>query len=215
MPWLAESWEVNDDATEFTFHLRDDVTFSDGTPFTADVVKANFDDIIANGAKANGALAGVHRLRRDRRRRPADRDRHVLRTRTPRSCRRRRPSALGFVAPSTLALPFEERATAGLVGTGPFTLDLVHQGQPRSCSPSAPATRGRPTARANDGEAYLDEIVFTIIPEASVRTGALQSGQVAVIGGVPPQDIAEPARTPASARRHGPTPASCSGSARS
>ena len=55
-PWLAESWEINDDATEFTFHLRDDVTFSDGTPFTADVVKANFDDIIANGAKANGAL---------------------------------------------------------------------------------------------------------------------------------------------------------------
>ena len=27
-PWLATDWEVNADATEYTFHLRDDVTYS-------------------------------------------------------------------------------------------------------------------------------------------------------------------------------------------
>src|SRR5699024_10243017 len=32
VPWLAESWEINDDVTEFTFTLQDGVTFSDGTP---------------------------------------------------------------------------------------------------------------------------------------------------------------------------------------
>ena len=38
-PSLAESWEANDDATQYTFTLRDGVTFSDGTPLTsADVV---------------------------------------------------------------------------------------------------------------------------------------------------------------------------------
>src|SRR5690625_4552674 len=37
-PWLAKSWEINDDATTFRFTLRDDVTFSDGSPLTADVV---------------------------------------------------------------------------------------------------------------------------------------------------------------------------------
>src|SRR5699024_7419128 len=42
-PWLATEWEVNDDATEFTFTLREDVTFSDGAPLTAEVVAANFD----------------------------------------------------------------------------------------------------------------------------------------------------------------------------
>src|SRR5690625_2577025 len=41
-PWLATEWEVNDDATEFTFTLREDVTFSDGAPLTAEVVAANF-----------------------------------------------------------------------------------------------------------------------------------------------------------------------------
>jgi peptide/nickel transport system substrate-binding protein len=37
-PWLAESWETNDDYTELTFKLRSDVTWSDGKPFTADDV---------------------------------------------------------------------------------------------------------------------------------------------------------------------------------
>ena len=36
VPWLAQSWEVSDDLTHFTFHLRDDVTFSDGTPADRD-----------------------------------------------------------------------------------------------------------------------------------------------------------------------------------
>ena len=30
---------------------------------------------------------------------------------------------LAIVAPSTLAVPFDDRATSGLVGSGPFTLD--------------------------------------------------------------------------------------------
>jgi peptide/nickel transport system substrate-binding protein len=34
-PWLAESWEYNDDKTELTYHLRDGVLWSDGEPFTA------------------------------------------------------------------------------------------------------------------------------------------------------------------------------------
>lgn len=35
VPRVAESWEPNEDATEFTFHLRQDATWSDGTPLNA------------------------------------------------------------------------------------------------------------------------------------------------------------------------------------
>jgi peptide/nickel transport system substrate-binding protein len=40
---LAESWEPNADGTEWTFTLRPDVTFHDGTPFNGEAVCANFD----------------------------------------------------------------------------------------------------------------------------------------------------------------------------
>ncbi|UFU06724.1 ABC transporter substrate-binding protein [Ruania halotolerans] len=38
VPLLAESWEVNEDATEFTFTLTDGAVFSDGSPVTAEDV---------------------------------------------------------------------------------------------------------------------------------------------------------------------------------
>src|SRR3954452_16343266 len=42
-PALAESWDSSPDGTVWTFHLRQGVTFHDGTPFDASAVKVNFD----------------------------------------------------------------------------------------------------------------------------------------------------------------------------
>src|SRR5215204_6422986 len=36
VPGAAESWEYNDDATQITFHLRDDLKYSDDSPLTAE-----------------------------------------------------------------------------------------------------------------------------------------------------------------------------------
>jgi peptide/nickel transport system substrate-binding protein len=44
-PALAERWEVNDDATEWTFYLKEGVIFQDNTPFNAEAVKYNLDRI--------------------------------------------------------------------------------------------------------------------------------------------------------------------------
>ena len=35
-PCLATSWDISDDGLVYTFHLREDVKFSDGTPVTAE-----------------------------------------------------------------------------------------------------------------------------------------------------------------------------------
>ncbi len=47
VPGLAERWEVSPDGLAYTFYLRDDVTFHDGTPFNAQAVGANLDRITA------------------------------------------------------------------------------------------------------------------------------------------------------------------------
>ncbi len=45
-PALATAWEVSEDGTEYTFSLREGVTFHDGTPFNAEAVKFNFDRML-------------------------------------------------------------------------------------------------------------------------------------------------------------------------
>lgn len=53
-PWLAESWEANADYSSWTFHLRDGVTFQDGSPLTAAGAQASFGRLFALGlAPAN------------------------------------------------------------------------------------------------------------------------------------------------------------------
>src|SRR5215212_2355669 len=54
IPGLAESWDISEDGTEYTFHLKQGVTFHDGTPFNADAVKFTFDRVV-EGRNLNAA----------------------------------------------------------------------------------------------------------------------------------------------------------------
>jgi peptide/nickel transport system substrate-binding protein len=59
-PILAESWEPNDDASVWTFKLRQGVKFQDGTPFVAKDVVGTFDRLSnpKTGGNALSALGG-------------------------------------------------------------------------------------------------------------------------------------------------------------
>lgn len=58
-PELARSWEANPDATQWTFRLRDDVRWHDGTPFTAADVVYTYRRLIdpVSGSEAAATLA--------------------------------------------------------------------------------------------------------------------------------------------------------------
>ncbi len=47
-PNIAESWEVSDDVTEYTFYLREGIKWSDGVEFTADDILFYIEDILFN-----------------------------------------------------------------------------------------------------------------------------------------------------------------------
>ena len=48
VPGLAESWDVSEDGRSYTFHLRQDVTFHDGTAFNAEAVRFNLERITSD-----------------------------------------------------------------------------------------------------------------------------------------------------------------------
>lgn len=48
VPDVADRWEVNDDATEYIFYLREGLKWSDGVPFTADDILFWYEDMILN-----------------------------------------------------------------------------------------------------------------------------------------------------------------------
>jgi peptide/nickel transport system substrate-binding protein len=63
-PWLAESYEYNEDYSTLTVHLRDGVTWSDGEPFTSADIVFTYDLLRANpamewSAEASGAVTSV------------------------------------------------------------------------------------------------------------------------------------------------------------
>ena len=45
-PALASSWEISSDHLVYTFHLRENIKFHDGTAFNAEAVKFNFDRLL-------------------------------------------------------------------------------------------------------------------------------------------------------------------------
>lgn len=57
-PSLAESWDISPDGLTYTFHLKKDVKFQDGTAFNADAVKFNIDRQLPPNVTEDMSYAG-------------------------------------------------------------------------------------------------------------------------------------------------------------
>ncbi|MGO3885900.1 MAG: ABC transporter substrate-binding protein, partial [Mycetocola sp.] len=61
-PALASEWTLSDDGLEYTFTLRDDVVFSDGTAFNADAVVYNVERAQALGGQVGGIISNIDQV---------------------------------------------------------------------------------------------------------------------------------------------------------
>lgn len=186
-PWLATKYSANADATAFTFDLRSGVTFSDGSAFDATAVKDTFDDIAKAGASSTAAayFSGYQETK------IVDDDTVEVDFTKPNAAFPNATAsvALGIVAPKTTETPFDDRADGtAVIGTGPFTLSSYTKNTSTVLTKRKDYDWG-PAARSNTGAAYLSKVTFQVVPEASVRTGSLQSGQLDAISSVQPSDV--------------------------
>ncbi|MDO4796835.1 MAG: ABC transporter substrate-binding protein [Coriobacteriales bacterium] len=58
-PSLAKSWEESDDGRTYTFHLREGVTYSNGSPLTASDVRYSFTRLLTHPDSCNQDIAEV------------------------------------------------------------------------------------------------------------------------------------------------------------
>lgn len=180
IPWLAESWEINEDATEFTFHLREDVTFSDGTPFDAHAVKTSFD---ANVELLDELPTTFGKAYIEGYEESEVIDDHTVTVtfETPNAAflQATATTNLAILAPESYETPVEDRNLGDYIGSGPFVLDeYVPESHIRVVKREGYAWPSE--AIENQGEAYLDAITFTYIPEDANRVGSVLTGEVDV-----------------------------------
>jgi len=125
-PGLATSWAPNEDATEWTFNLREGVTFQDGTPFNADVVKANIERYLAQeGAGCTWIWDAVEEVE-------VGDDYTVtlhLSYAAPMDLISTATFCGGMMSPSVVDQPKDWFDAGRCVGSGPYTIESFEKGQ--------------------------------------------------------------------------------------
>ncbi|MFF7331967.1 ABC transporter substrate-binding protein [Streptomyces sp. NPDC008150] len=187
VPWLAKSWTQGAGGRDFTFVLRDGVTFSDGKPVDANAVKLTFDNLIKQ--PANGAPAYIRGYQGT-----TVKDAHTFTVKfdAPNAQFLQATSGvgLGILSPATFGKSNAERCRGQFYGSGPYVLDHYTANQEvvlkRREDYAWPSSLDD-----NKGAGRLDKVKFTFVPEAGARTSALQSGQVQVAKSVQPTDQAQ------------------------
>ena len=183
--WLAEDWEISEDGTEYTFYLREDVTFSDGTPLTAEAVVANYDRIIDPETESRQASTLIQPYESSE---AVDEHTVVVHLSEPSAPFLQAVSSvnLGIQSPTAFQDAGDDY-TYGIVGSGPFVIDSYNPDTEIAFSRREEYSWA-PAHRENQEAAYLDGIVISKLEQDNTRTGALQSGSVDAIGAVPALD---------------------------
>lgn len=185
VPALAESWEQDpEDKTRWTFHLRREVKFHDGSDFNADAVIWNMERFFNPGSpqfETQGAAIVQGRVRDIESWRKIDSYTVEIVTKKPVSWLLYSISNIMFASPAQFDKLGSWAAVAEAPsGTGPFKIT--------NFVPRTKAELERFDGYWDqDRMAKVDRIILFPMPEATTRLAALRSGQVDWIE-VPPPD---------------------------
>ncbi len=161
-PLLAESWNLSNDKLEWTFKIRDGVTFSNGHPLTAEAVKKSIERVFKKNKRAETYFKYD----------TIEANGQTLKIKT------KEPVA---ILPDTLADPLflvvdtsvntDEFAQKGPISTGPFVVQEFKPGE------HTVVVRNE---KYWNGKAKLAKVTFKDINDQNTRALSLKSGEIDV-----------------------------------
>jgi peptide/nickel transport system substrate-binding protein len=195
-PNLATSWEINEDATEYIFTLRDDAIFHDGTPVNADAVKFTFDRIADPDTVSQ---LGISLLGPYAESEVIDDITVAVRFSSPYSPFLNSVSTpyLGIASPTAIETLGSDYGVTSVVGSGPFRLESYVPNSEVVLVRNDDYNWGSEEVFGMTGPANVERLVFRIVQEPATRLAALESGEVHFIDNVPQLDVARLDEDPA------------------
>src|SRR5580658_2934877 len=190
-PWIATSWQTQDNATKYILHLKPGVTFSDGEPLNAAAVVDNI-TLWAKGDPSRGiAKVGLF---------PALYFENAVAVNNLTVQVNFSKPTLGFIptlgyhgcillAPKTLAMSVSQQANLyNEIGSGPFVVKSYQQGVSYTLVRRADYNWG-PPALGHTGPAYLNSITYKVVADEATREQAVVAGDAQADFNITPSDI--------------------------
>lgn len=190
-PWIAaELPEVNADATEYTFKLREGVTYSDGTPLDAENVVKNL-DLFGKG-DTKRALSVSEAINNYDHGEAVDEHTVKFYFTAPSPGFAQAVSTInsGLLSSKTLDRTSEEFGPGNadkIIGSGPFVIADEKVGSELQLT-TREDYDWAPASRDHQGAAQIDGIDIVVAAESSVRVGTVVSGQADVARQIPAPD---------------------------
>lgn len=185
VPRLAARWTVDDGGRKFTFMLRDDVRFHDGTLLDANAVKASWERVLDPTTKSPnvaqfGPIASID----------APDPRTVIvnyKQPYPPLLIQAWRTSFAIVSPKVLASLKKGDKITTPVGSGPFKYAGRSADGVVTLEPFADYVWG-PSTRSNRGAPFLQQVKLRVITEPGTRVATLESGESLFVDEVPEGD---------------------------
>jgi peptide/nickel transport system substrate-binding protein len=192
IPGLAESWTTSEDGLTWTFKLRKDVKFHDGTPFTSKAVKFFFETVLDKEIASPSATDYVFAKHVE----TPDDHTVVIKLEKP------YPNLL-FKLASTYApmVPPEAYQKHGPKGDKTWGSKVYYGAGPMKLQEWVPNQKTvlvrnddykwAPKYAANKGPLAIEKITYRVIPDAATQVAELRAGGIDMLLDVPVEQVAQ------------------------
>jgi peptide/nickel transport system substrate-binding protein len=178
VPYLAKEWTISEDGLTWTFILRDDVKFHDGTPLDAEAVRLNFDRILDPATSAVSAKANVGSMIRESLK-AVDQYTFQFQLAEPFAplLQFLTAAVLGIVSPTAIAADPDGFARKPVM-SGQFMFDEWREGDRVVLKRNPDFNWGPAYMHAEPAGAFLESITFQSITEDASAVAAFEAGEL-------------------------------------